>query len=113
MIYERFDVVTVPFPFVDREAVKRRPALVVSSAPFTFAHPAAILAMITTASGLAWPSDVAIGDLGAAGLKNVSVVRMKMFTLDKSLILRRIGHLAAKDRRAVDRMLRDSLFARS
>lgn len=113
MIFERFDVVTVPFPFVDRDAAKRRPALVVSSSPFTFAHPAAILAMITTASGSVWPSDVAIDDLGAAGLKNASVVRMKLFTLDKKLILRRIGRLAAKDRKAVDRMLRDSLSARS
>jgi hypothetical protein len=28
--YKQFDVVIVPFPFTDRQAAKRRPALVVS-----------------------------------------------------------------------------------
>jgi mRNA interferase MazF len=32
VIYEQFEVVTVPFPFTDSSATKRRPALVLSSA---------------------------------------------------------------------------------
>lgn len=34
MTCEPFDVVVVPFPFTDRRAAKRRPALALSSAGF-------------------------------------------------------------------------------
>lgn len=43
-----FDVVVVPFPFMDRPAVKRRPAVVVSSTEFNKVHEGKILAMITS-----------------------------------------------------------------
>ena len=41
----------VPFPFTDRQAAKRRPALIVSSPRFNDAHEQAILAM-TAAAGV-------------------------------------------------------------
>ena len=47
MTFEPLDVVVVPFPFSDRAATRRRPALVVSSAGFNTAHRQTILAMIT------------------------------------------------------------------
>ena len=59
MTCEPLDVVVVPFPFTDRRATKRRPALIVSSASFNEAHEQTILAMITSTGG-SWPSDVAI-----------------------------------------------------
>jgi len=34
MIYDKFDVVKVPFPFTDKETVKRRPALVISESKY-------------------------------------------------------------------------------
>ena len=34
MIFKAFDVVVVPFPFADRDATKRRPALVISNVLF-------------------------------------------------------------------------------
>lgn len=96
--YEPGDVVVVPFPFTDRLASKRRPALVCSSAPYNGATRHVVLAMITTARHSKWPGDVSIGDLDAAGLPAPSIVRWKLFTLDSSLILRRAGALAADDR---------------
>ena len=32
MIFKAFDVVVVPFPFTDRDAAKRRPAMVIPNA---------------------------------------------------------------------------------
>jgi mRNA interferase MazF len=85
--YEAFDVVRVPFPFTDRDAVKLRPALILSSAgPFNGPAGHSVLAMITSAKHSAWPLDVAIGDLAVAGLPSPSLVRMKLFTLDHALI---------------------------
>ncbi len=94
------DVVIVPFPFTDRDAVMRRPALVCSSAAFNRQARHVVLAMITTSTHSAWPDDVPIQDLDAAGLPAASVVRWKLFTLDASFVLRRAGTLSARDRTA-------------
>ena len=108
--FEAFDVVVVPFPFTDRAATKRRPALVLSDrAAFNAGIGHAVLAMITSASHSDWPLDVPIADLHAAGLTSASVVRMKLFTLDERLILRKAGSLAAVDRKAVVAALRKLL----
>jgi len=57
-----------------------------------------VLAMITSAANAPWPLDVPIAHGAKAGLRAASVVRMKLFTLDERLILRRIGALASADR---------------
>jgi mRNA interferase MazF len=108
--YERFDVVVVPFPFTDSATNKRRPTLVISS-PKAFNLPAghSVMAMITSAGNPAWPLDVAISDGNAAGLAAASLVRMKLFTLDNRFVLRRLGQLAAVDRKAVTAVLKTLL----
>ena len=101
MTFEPFDVVVVPFPFSDREATRRRPALVVSSPDFNATHDQSILAMITSASGGDWPSDVVVRDWYEAGLSVPCKVRLKLFTLDDALILRKTGALSERDAEAV------------
>ncbi len=105
MTYEPFDVVVVPFPFTDRRASKRRPALIVSSDCFNEAHEQAVLAMITT-TAIEWPSDVAIQGWQEAGLNAPCKVRFKLFTLDYTLIVRRLGALSKRDGAAVNDALR-------
>ena len=96
-IYNQFDVV-VPFPFPDSAATKRRPDLVLSDAgTFNNQMRKSVMAMITTATHQLWALDVNISDLSLAGLKAESIVRMKLFTLDYSLIMRRSGHLGEAD----------------
>lgn len=94
------DVVIVPFPFTDREASKRRPALVCSSTGFNRQTRHVVLAMITTATHSPWSGDVPIRDIDAAGLPAPSVVRWKLFTLDATLVLSRAGTVSARDRSA-------------
>ena len=108
MTFEPFDVVVVPFPFTDRKAAKRRPALIVSSAHFNGAHEQAILAMITT-TAIEWPSDVALQGWQEAGLNAPCKVRFKLFTLDRSLIVRQLGALTKRDGAAVRDALHHSL----
>jgi len=95
--YERFEVLVVPFPFTDRDNIKRRPALVISDVAFNSKAGHSVMAMITSASNPPWPADVAISDITAAGLPAPSVVRMKLFTLDHRLIIKRSGTLSAQD----------------
>ncbi len=100
MTFEPFDIVVVPFPFTDRKAARRRPALVVSSTEFNRGHRHAILAMITSTSG-EWPSDVIIQAWREAGLNVPCMVRFKLFTLDDDRVLRKLGTLSPRDRQAV------------
>ena len=98
MTFEQWDVVVVPFPFADRAAARRRPALVISPAdPLGNVVGHHVLAMITSAEHRRWPLDVPLDDLDAAGLPAPSVVRMKLFTLDGRLIERRAGALGHGD----------------
>ncbi|MBE0576213.1 MAG: type II toxin-antitoxin system PemK/MazF family toxin [Desulfuromonadales bacterium] len=98
MTFEAFDVVVVPFPFTDNATTKRRPALILSDAKaFNQQAGQAVMAMITSARNSDWPLDIEIQDLDAAGLPASSIIRMKLFTLDEHLIIRKAGRLARPD----------------
>jgi mRNA interferase MazF len=107
LIYKQFEVVIVPFPFTDTTATKRRPALVLSdSAAFNTSVGRSVMAMITTATHSPWALDIPISDLSSTGLKVASIVRMKLFTIDHRLVVKRIGKLAESDRTAVEQVLK-------
>ena len=100
LIFEPFSVVVVPFPFTDRDTTKRRPAVVLSNSIFNASAGHSVLAMITSAKNSNWLHDVNISDLNSAGLSSASIVRMKLFTLDNRLIIRKAGVLADSDQQA-------------
>lgn len=102
MAFERFDVLTALFPFLDIPVKKPRPVLVLSARAFNAEHGHVIGAMITTGAAGPWPSDHVIPDLAAAGLTHRSVVRWKVFTLPDAIIGHRIGALGAADRLGID-----------
>lgn len=107
MTYNLFDVVVVPFPFTDVNTDKKRPALVLSDLEnFNSQTDNCVLAMITSEKNPNWPLDVKIGSLQKAGLPAPSKVRMKLFTLDCRLIIKKIGGLSSKDQEAVKDSLR-------
>ena len=103
------DIVVVPFPFLDKPASKKRPALVLSTIDFnTSGH--SILSMITTKKKPKWPGDTQIKDIAACGLRSPCLVRLKLFTLDNRLLLRKIGRLGKNDAFAVATHLRNFLM---
>ncbi len=97
MICNRWDVVIVPFPFIDKPADKRRPAVVLSSPEFNQGGHT-VMAMITTGANSVWTGDVRLTDLAAAGLPHSCLVRWKVMTLDNRIVQRRSGALGAADR---------------
>ncbi len=106
MVYKPFDVVVVPFPFADSAQTKRRPALVLSqNKNFGDKIEHSILAMITSHKNAPWPLDCEIKIKKLSGLTAPSVVRMKLFTLDNRLIIRKIGHLSKDDQKLVKHSL--------
>ena len=100
-MFAAYSLVRVPFPFSDRSAQKRRPALVLSKPDFQQASGHLLLAMVTSAQQSQWPLDWPIDDLTVAGLNHPCLVRLKLFTLDERLILGGLGSLSGPDRHGV------------
>ena len=106
-----FDVVLVPFPYADRLAEKRRPALVVSGSKLS-AYGLIWVAMITTAEHSMWSCDIPIRDIERAGLPAPSIIRpAKIACLDPNRIVRRLGRLEKAYARKVAQQLRAFLGA--
>jgi mRNA interferase MazF len=104
--FKTFDVIVVPFPFTDRAEIKKRPALVLSSADhFNTKIDHSICAMITSAQHTQWPLDVIITDLESCGLQKPSLIRLKLFTLDNRLIYGTLGTLGSQDRKKLQKSL--------
>lgn len=108
MVYEKGDIVLVPFPFADARAVKARPALVLSDAGYEQSTGNVILAQITSQAAT-FPSDYALRDWVEAGLKRPSIVRLKLATLAAALVRYKPGSLSAPDLTEVDARLKQGL----
>ena len=70
------DVVLIPFPFTDQTAVKRRPAVVVSSGSYNTTRRDIVIKAITSQmrEPLAF-AEITVGDWQSTGLAKASVVK--------------------------------------
>jgi len=106
----RGDVVLVPFPFTDLSAVKRRPALVVSSDEYNRATGDVIIAQISSKlRSRPRPGDHLVGDWEAAGLLLPSLVRARITTLHTSIVIRVLGTMPEGEMTGAERGLRLAL----
>jgi mRNA interferase MazF len=104
--YDFGDIVPAPFPFTDQSGIKKRPAVVVSSAAYNAARLDLILMAVTSQvrPGAAF-GEVVISDWQKAGLLKPSVIKPVMVTVEKRLIIRQLGRLEASDCTALLKML--------
>lgn len=108
MTCKQWEIVVVPFPFSNQSGTKRRPALVLSDRSFNIrGH--TVLAMVTTSSQRSWPGDVVLSDDKTAGLQIPCIVRLKLFTLDNRLLLKRIGCLSRNDQKKISSQVKTYL----
>jgi mRNA interferase MazF len=95
------DIVVVPFPYADKLAEKRRPALVVSSTAFNARQSLVWVVMITSADNKGWIDDVEF-PLKGTGLSSPSVIRTsKIATIERSRIDRVSGKIDNNTSRTV------------
>ena len=100
-IYDRGDIVVVPFPYVDQLAEKRRPALVISGKKFNKRNGILWVAMITSAENQIWPDDITF-DLKDSGLTNPSIIRLaKIAAIETSRVIRAAGRVSVTVRNEV------------
>ena len=94
IIFPRYAIVVVPFPYSDQLAEKRRPALVISHGDLAQEQELVWVTMITSATNPRWQIDIAIEDHLECGLPAPSFIRpAKLATMDAARILRVLGTL--------------------
>lgn len=108
--YDFGDVILIRFPFTDQATTKKRPAVVVSSAFYNRRRPDLVLMAITsqikTSSSF---GEVMVAHWDKAGLIKPSVIKPIFTTIEKSLVLRRLGRLESEDRETLKKELQSIL----
>lgn len=108
--YEFGDVILVPFPFTDQSTSKRRPAVVVSSDGYHRERPDLIILAITSqVRPQAALSEAAVDRWKEAGLLRPSVLKPVVATIERGLVLRKLGRLEEEDRAALRKVLGEIL----
>jgi len=106
------DLVLVPFPFTDQSTTKRRPAVVVSTNAYHRERPDLIILAVTSqARPRAGLGEAAVAKWKEAGLLRPSVLKPVVATIERGLVLRKLGRLAGEDRDTLRRVLGEILGA--
>ena len=101
----KWDVVLVSFPFTDFSSDKRRPALIISPDAYNNGRDV-IIAFVTSQMNLVRRfGDYPIRQWRAAGFPKESMVRMKIATIDKSIIVKKLGVLSNEDQGEIEKLL--------
>ncbi len=97
-VFNPGDVILLSYPFGEGAGVRKRPALVVSSSAFNQQTGELVIAQITSRlSAPARAGDYAIAEWREAKLPRPALVRARLATLARSLVLRRLGSLSEAD----------------
>ena len=96
------DIVLAPFPYTDQSTTKRRPAVVISSATYNLSRPDVIIMAVTSQVRTASiRGDVRLEAWEAAGLLKPSVLKPIIATLERGLVIRKLGALSRGDESAL------------
>ncbi len=108
--YKKGDIVLVPFPFSDQSFVKKRPAVVISSDAYN-SHSLDIIITAVTSNlkNSMTTNECIIKDYCSAGLLKPSIIKSAISTIDKSLVLKRLGNLSSEDLDSLNKVLRELL----
>ena len=110
MTYERGDVVLLQFPFTTFVRGKQRPAVIVSIDIYNQAGDDVIAAAITgNLKAAQRPGDYLLSYWREAGLTKESLVKSVLFTVEKSLIIRRLGKMRETDMEGLSQGLKEAL----
>lgn len=93
--YSKNDVILVSYPFSNLSATKIRPGIVIS-----VSHPSqdVFIVPLTSRTQNLLPGEFVLREWQQAGLNTVTAVKRGIFTLEQSLIIKKIGVLSSIDR---------------
>ncbi len=108
--FEFGDIVLVPFPFTDQSRSQKRPAVVISSSAYNLERPDLIIMAVT--SQIRPPT--AIGELviqswQETGLLKPSAIKPVITTIERQLVIKKLGQLNNNDKHALITLLQGIL----
>ena len=108
--YKFGDVILVPFPFTNQTTSKKRPAVVVSSDIYHSQYVDLIIMAITSQNKLiSGVGEIIVTEWSNTGLVKPSVIKPVIATIEKGLIIRKLGKLENGDRQALKNALSEIL----
>jgi mRNA interferase MazF len=109
-VYNRGDVILVPFPFSDQTATKKRPAVIISSDVYNNASSDIVIMAITSQIEKSIKiGECLIADWQGAGLLKPSAIKPAISTIEQTLILKKLGKLSPQDLISMDVALKEFL----
>ena len=97
------DIILIPFPFTNLSDTKIRPCLVLLESEYDVT-----VSFITTQTGWSDSTSVVIKPTRTNGLKKESLVRLnKLATIDKELVIGKIGELEDSEKKSVNKKLKE------
>jgi len=104
--YNFGDVLLVPFPFTDQTITKKRPTIVISSDEYNRQKPDILLIAVTSQVNTRLEfGEMLINDWSKAGLIKPSAIKPIITTLEKPLVIRKLGKLEALDIQSLQSLL--------
>lgn len=109
MNYKKWEIVLVPFPFTNLTTSKKRPALIISPDNYNV-EADVVIAFITSKMDLIYRiGDYKIKEWEKSKLPKPSMIRMKFATIDKNIIIKKLGKLIEDDTEEFSTLLIDFL----
>ncbi len=97
MTFKPWEIVLIPFPVSDSESKKRRPAVVISDESADSGQDIVLMFLTSNVKTEPKKGDHLISNWQAAGLPKPAICRMKFTTIDKNLIVKKIGSIKSAD----------------
>jgi mRNA interferase MazF len=109
-VYEKGDVVLVPFPFSDQTTTKKRPAIVISSTSYNQNSSDIVIMAITSQTAKTYGrGECHIEEWKKAGLLKPSSIKPAISTIEKQLVLKKLGNISSNDFVLMENALKELL----
>src|SRR6056297_3813731 len=101
MTCEKWDIVLVPFPFTNLRSIKKRPALIISPNQYHSGPDVVIQFITSNIKSHGRTGDTIIQNWKESGLPKPSMIRMKFATIERPIIIKKIGKITSVDRETI------------
>ncbi len=98
MIYKKWDIVLIPFPFTDFSILKKRPGLIISPDEFNKEGRNLIITFLTSKMNTSKRiGDYKLKEWKKSNLPKPTMSRMKFATISANIVVKNIGRLQKND----------------